>query len=141
MNFERLRPGDKRLVILVILLIAAGLSYTYVNYAAAFPQASLQLKDSRSEITELASGILRERATQLVRATTNNISVPANAEMILEGEVPPGERRLEGPFGDHFGHYCDAADFPVFRVRRITHRHNPIYPAAIVGKPLRPISR
>ena len=67
------------------------------------------------------AGILRERATQLVSATTNDISVPANAEIILEGEVPPGERRLEGPFGDHFGHYCDAADFPVFRVRRITH--------------------
>jgi len=81
------------------------------------------------------AGILRERATRLVKATTNNIAVPANAEMILEGEVPPGERRLEGPFGDHFGHYCDAADFPVFRVRRITHRHKPIYPAAIVGKP------
>ncbi|MDH3197671.1 MAG: UbiD family decarboxylase [Candidatus Krumholzibacteria bacterium] len=81
------------------------------------------------------AGILRARATRLVRARTVPIDVPAGAEMVLEGEVPPGERRREGPFGDHFGHYCDPADFPVFRLRTVTRRRSAIYPAAVVGKP------
>jgi 4-hydroxy-3-polyprenylbenzoate decarboxylase len=81
------------------------------------------------------AGILRERATAVTNARTMDIRVPASAEFVLEGEVPPHERRLEGPFGDHFGHYCDAADFPVFRVNTITRRHDAIYPAAVVGKP------
>jgi 3-polyprenyl-4-hydroxybenzoate decarboxylase len=49
--------------------------------------------------------------------------------------VPPRERRVEGPFGDHFGHYCDPADFPVFHVKTLTRRRRPVYPAAVVGKP------
>jgi 4-hydroxy-3-polyprenylbenzoate decarboxylase len=63
------------------------------------------------------------------------ILIPANAEFILEGVVLPNERKLEGPFGDHFGHYSNVAPFPVFHVKAITHRHNPIYPATIVGIP------
>jgi 4-hydroxy-3-polyprenylbenzoate decarboxylase len=71
----------------------------------------------------------------MTSAVTIDADVPAGAEFVLEGDVPPNERRLEGPFGDHFGHYCDPADFPVFKVRAMTHRHHAIYPAAIVGKP------
>jgi 4-hydroxy-3-polyprenylbenzoate decarboxylase len=81
------------------------------------------------------AGILSARRTRLVSARTLPIDVPADAEFVLEGVVPPYERRAEGPFGDHFGHYCDVADFPVFHVRAITHRRQPIYPAAVVGKP------
>jgi 4-hydroxy-3-polyprenylbenzoate decarboxylase len=81
------------------------------------------------------AGILRGRRTRLTRALTCDLTVPADAEFILEGEVPPYDRQLEGPFGDHLGHYSGAADFPVFRVRTITHRDDAIYPAAIVGKP------
>ncbi|HEU4365638.1 MAG TPA: UbiD family decarboxylase, partial [Candidatus Krumholzibacteria bacterium] len=81
------------------------------------------------------AGILRARATRLARARTIDLDVPADAEFILEGEVRPHERRVEGPFGDHFGHYCDPADFPVFRVKTLTRRRRPVYPAAVVGKP------
>jgi UbiD family decarboxylase len=81
------------------------------------------------------AGILRGRRTRLVRAMTCDALVPADAEFVLEGEVRPYERRMEGPFGDHFGHYSGAANFPVFRVHTITHRDDAIYPAAIVGKP------
>ncbi|HER35585.1 MAG TPA: UbiD family decarboxylase [Halothiobacillaceae bacterium] len=81
------------------------------------------------------SGILRGRRTRMANALTIDAEVPAGAEFVLEGEVPAHERHVEGPFGDHFGHYCDPADFPVFRVRTMTRRHGAIYPAAIVGKP------
>jgi len=81
------------------------------------------------------AGFLRRKGTQLVGGRSVSISVPANAEFILEGFVAPKERRSEGPFGDHFGHYSAAAEFPVFHVTAITRRKNPIYPAAVVGIP------
>ena len=81
------------------------------------------------------AGFLRGSATRLIRARTIPLAVPANAEIVLEGVVPPRERRLEGPFGDHFGHYSDASEFPVFHVRAVTRRANALYPATVVGKP------
>ncbi|MBI4219976.1 MAG: UbiD family decarboxylase [Chloroflexi bacterium] len=87
-------------------------------------------------IDEVAfSGILRGRRTRVARCKTLSLNVPANAEFVLEGVVPPGVRRPEGPFGDHFGHYSDASDFPVFEIGCITRRKNPVYPAAVVGRP------
>ena len=81
------------------------------------------------------AGFLRGKPTEFVNARSLNISVPANAEFIFEGIVKPNERRLEGPFGDHFGHYSNAADFPVFHIQTATRRKDPIYPATIVGIP------
>ena len=59
----------------------------------------------------------------------------ADAEFALIGEVPPRERRPEGPFGDHYGYYSLQHDYPVFQVRRMAHRRDAIYPATVVGKP------
>ncbi len=81
------------------------------------------------------AGFLRGKPTEFVSARSLNISVPANAEFIFEGIVKPKERRREGPFGDHFGHYSNAADFPVFHIHTATRRKDPIYPATIVGIP------
>jgi len=81
------------------------------------------------------AGFLRGQRTRFVRGKSISIDVPANAEFILEGIVPLKERRMEGPFGDHFGHYSHAAEFPVFHIKTITHRRNAIYPATVVGIP------
>ena len=81
------------------------------------------------------AGFLRGRRTEFVRGKSVSIQVPANAEFVLEGVVPLHERKWEGPFGDHFGHYSHAADFPVFRLTAVTHRKNPVYPATVVGIP------
>lgn len=81
------------------------------------------------------AGYVRGAATRLVRGRTVPLDVPANAELILEGVVPPTERRMEGPFGDHYGHYSEAELFPVFHVQRVTRRRRPIIPGAVVGKP------
>ncbi len=81
------------------------------------------------------AGVMRRKRTPMTRAKTIDVRVPSNAEFVLEGVLYPGERRLEGPFGDHFGHYSDANDFPVFHIRTITRKRNPVYPATVVGKP------
>ena len=87
-------------------------------------------------IDELAfAGFLRGAPTRLVRAKTNGMWVPADAEFVIEGLVAPGERHTEGPFGDHFGHYSHAAPFPVFHVKTVTHRVRPVFQASVVGKP------
>lgn len=81
------------------------------------------------------AGVMRGRRTPMSKARTVNVSVPANAEFVIEGVLRTGERRLEGPFGDHFGHYSEAHDFPVFHVKSITRKRNPVYPATVVGIP------
>ncbi len=59
----------------------------------------------------------------------------ASAEFALMGEVQPGVRRPEGPFGDHYGYYSLRHDYPVFQVNRMAHRADAIFPATVVGKP------
>jgi 4-hydroxy-3-polyprenylbenzoate decarboxylase len=81
------------------------------------------------------AGFLRGRSVPMVKGKTVNLPVPASAEIVLEGVVPARERRIEGPFGDHFGHYSEAAEFPVFHVRKVTRRRNAVYAATVVGKP------
>jgi 4-hydroxy-3-polyprenylbenzoate decarboxylase len=103
------------------------------------------------------AGLLRGGRTEVTSALGSNLSVPATAEIILEGHllpsddprairpaVPEGvnpppssgyEMALEGPYGDHTGYYNEQDWFPVFTVDRITMRRNPIYHSTYTGKP------
>ncbi|ROR30484.1 4-hydroxy-3-polyprenylbenzoate decarboxylase [Mobilisporobacter senegalensis] len=84
----------------------------------------------------MLAGWLRKSNVKMVKCITNDIYVPANAEIVLEGYVDPSEELvLEGPFGDHTGYYSLADYYPRFHVTCITHKKNAIYPATIVGKP------
>jgi 4-hydroxy-3-polyprenylbenzoate decarboxylase len=81
------------------------------------------------------AGLLRGEPQPLVKAKTQPLWVPANAEFILEGVIDLADRRTEGPFGDHFGHYSHAGLYPTFKLTGMTHRKDAIYPATVVGKP------
>jgi len=83
----------------------------------------------------ILSSIISGRKIPTVKGKSISIEVPKGAEFILEGIVCPGERRNEGPFGDHFGYYSNRSPFPVFHIKKITHRKNPVYPATVVGIP------
>lgn len=83
----------------------------------------------------LFSGILRGESVEVVKCVTNDLLVPAHAEIVLEGYCDLEETRWEGPFGDHTGYYSLADDFPVFHVEAVTMRRDAIYPATIVGRP------
>jgi 4-hydroxy-3-polyprenylbenzoate decarboxylase len=83
----------------------------------------------------LFAGFVRGEGVPLVDGKTVDVPVPAEAEIVLEGYVDPGERRLEGPFGDHTGFYSLDDDFPVFHVTAMTRRRKPVYLTTIVGKP------
>ncbi len=103
------------------------------------------------------AGLLRGARTEVARAIGSDLSVPATAEIVLEGHLLPDsdpraitptvpadmrpppdngyESALEGPYGDHTGYYNEQDWFPVFTVDRITMRRDPIYHSTYTGKP------
>ncbi len=83
----------------------------------------------------MLAGFLARRRIELVKCVTVDLEVPASAHIVLEGYVEPGERRREGPFGDHTGFYSLADDYPVFHIQCITHRKKPTYLTTVVGVP------
>jgi len=81
------------------------------------------------------SGLLRGRGLEVARCITNDLPIPAHAEIVLEGHINPGETAEEGPFGDHTGYYNGVEHFPVFHVDAITHRRDAIYHSTHTGRP------
>jgi 4-hydroxy-3-polyprenylbenzoate decarboxylase len=83
----------------------------------------------------LLGGFLARRRIEMVKCITSDLEVPASAHIVLEGYVDPGERRREGPFGDHTGFYSQPDDYPVFHLTCVTRRKRPTYLTTIVGIP------
>lgn len=81
------------------------------------------------------AGLLRDGKTEVIKSVSNDLQVPAHAEIILEGYIEPGETAPEGPYGDHTGYYNEVDEFPVFTVTHITHRKDPIYHTTYTGRP------
>lgn len=89
--------------------------------------------DSLSEYA--FAGLLRGSKTEVAKAQLSDLSVPASAEIVLEGFIYPDDIAPEGPFGDHTGYYNEVDSFPVFTVERITRRKNAIYHSTYTGRP------
>ncbi|WP_338852444.1 4-hydroxy-3-polyprenylbenzoate decarboxylase [Alteromonas macleodii] len=81
------------------------------------------------------AGLLRGDKTEVVTSISNDLQVPASAEIVLEGYIAQDETAPEGPYGDHTGYYNEVDDFPVFTVTHITHRKDPIYHSTYTGRP------
>lgn len=81
------------------------------------------------------AGLLRGRRSEVVKSLSNDLVVPAGAEIILEGYIDPEETALEGPFGDHTGYYNEVDRFPVFTVTHLTQRSDAIYHSTYTGRP------
>ncbi|MEM0139624.1 MAG: menaquinone biosynthesis decarboxylase [Ferroplasma sp.] len=79
-------------------------------------------------------GILAKKHIELIKGETVNIEYPRSSQIVLEGYIDPKETRIEGPFGDHTGYYSLEEEFPVFHVKKIVQKKNPIYATTIVGK-------
>ncbi len=75
-------------------------------------------------------GGLASRPIKMVRCVTSDLEVPAYAELVLEGEILPGVRETEGPFGESSGYYL-TFECPVGKITAVTHRKNPIYHALV----------
>jgi 4-hydroxy-3-polyprenylbenzoate decarboxylase len=83
----------------------------------------------------LLGGFLARRRIEMVKCVSVDLEVPASSHIVLEGYVEPGERRREGPFGDHTGFYSQPDGYPVFHLSCVTRRARPTYHTTIVGIP------
>ena len=83
----------------------------------------------------ILGGFLAKRRIELVKCVSVDLEVPASSHIVLEGYVEPGERRREGPFGDHTGFYSQPDDYPVFHLTCVTQRRKPTYLTTVVGVP------
>lgn len=83
------------------------------------------------------AGALRQEPVELVKCITNDIEVPANSEIVIEGEILPHDTVEEGPFGEYTG-YRTGPRMPrsVYKVTCITHRKNPILTMSNMGMPV-----
>lgn len=82
------------------------------------------------------AGLLRGSRTELTNCLTNDLQVPAYAEIVLEGVIMPNDTASEGPYGDHTGYYNETEKFPVMTIKKITMRENAIYHSTYTGKPI-----
>lgn len=80
-------------------------------------------------------GFIRRENPKLVKCISNDLEVPADADIVIEGWCDPSEMEIEGMFGDHTGYYTLKKPFPVMHVDTITTKKNPLYYATVVGKP------
>ncbi len=123
-HFEAYRKEGKRMPVTVTL--GGDPVYTY--------SATAPLPEDVNEY--LLAGFLRRKRVTLVKCLTNDLWVPADSDIVIEGYVDPSEEPvIEGPFGDHTGFYSLSDLYPVFHVTCITHRRDAVYPATIVGVP------
>ena len=83
----------------------------------------------------LFAGFLRRDRVEMVDCVSVPLQVPADAQVVLEGWLEPGERRPEGPFGDHTGFYTPVEPFPALRVDVMTMRKKPVFQSIVVGRP------
>ncbi|MDQ7050138.1 MAG: 4-hydroxy-3-polyprenylbenzoate decarboxylase [Enterobacterales bacterium] len=81
------------------------------------------------------AGLLRGEKTKVADCLSNDLQIPASAEIVLEGFIYPDDLAEEGPYGDHTGYYNEVEKFPVFTIEKITHRQDPIYHSTYTGRP------
>jgi 4-hydroxy-3-polyprenylbenzoate decarboxylase len=100
----------------------------HVTYAASAPLPA--------EIDEyLFAGFLARQRVELVDCVSVPLQVPANAQVVLEGWLEPGQRLPEGPFGDHTGFYTPVEPFPALTVDVMTMAKDPLFQTVVVGRP------
>ncbi|KXO13924.1 3-polyprenyl-4-hydroxybenzoate carboxy-lyase [Moritella sp. JT01] len=121
-EFQELNPGENYPV-----SVALGAD------PATILGAVTPVPDTLSEYA--FAGLLRGSRTEVVKSISNDLEVPASAEIILEGYIKPGEMAEEGPYGDHTGYYNETDSFPVFTVTHITMRKDAIYHSTYTGRP------
>jgi 4-hydroxy-3-polyprenylbenzoate decarboxylase len=123
-HFEAWKKTGKKMPVSVAL--GGDPVYTY--------SATAPLPENIDEY--VLAGFLRKKRVKLVKCITNDLYVPEDADIIIEGYVDPAEDQVwEGPFGDHTGFYSLADWYPKFHVTCITHSKNAVFPATIVGIP------
>jgi 4-hydroxy-3-polyprenylbenzoate decarboxylase len=125
LHYEKYRKVNKPMPVAIVIGMDPVLPLTFLTPLPA-----------QMDEYDFAGG-LRGEAIDLVRCETIDLEVPASAEIVIEGEIPPGERRVEGPFGEWMGHYGGkSGPRPVIHVHCVTLRNDPIFRGTLEGMPV-----
>lgn len=116
--FERARARQQHLPIVVCIGTDIALHYTAATMGSQMPEGADELA---------VAGGLAGRPMPVVKAVTQDLLVPAETEIVLEGRMLWNETVREGPFGEFIGFMSPADDAPVVEITAVTHRRNPIY--------------
>ena len=108
---------------------------TVIGHHPAYYIASTWTTSYETDEVDIAGALLQEPAN-MVRCETIDVMVPADAEIVIEGEVPPNYMEDEGPFCEHAGMTHGTLQQPIINVKCITMRKNPIYYALQGGRPI-----
>jgi 4-hydroxy-3-polyprenylbenzoate decarboxylase len=124
-HYEKYKKMDRSMPVAIVIGMDPVLPLAFLTPIPA----------ERSEYD--CAGGLGGQAIDLTTCETIDLEVPASAEIVIEGEVPPRERKMEGPFGEWMGHYGGKpGPRPVIHVQCVTHRDQPIFRGALEGKPI-----
>ena len=118
--WERAKKNGQPLPIVVCIGADLALHYTAATMGSQMPEHADELA---------VAGGLCGRPLPVVKAVTQDLLVPAETEIVLEGVMTIDETVLEGPFGEFVGYLAPADQAPVFEVTAVTHRSKPIYHA------------
>ncbi len=95
--------------------------------SAIFP-----LPEGLPEVT--FAGMLGGRRFRYARNTEGSV-ISSDADFVITGVIRKGEKKPEGPFGDHLGYYSLQHDFPVMDVEHVYHRKDALWHFSAVGRP------
>jgi 2,5-furandicarboxylate decarboxylase 1 len=118
--FERAQREGRDLPVVVCIGSDLALHYTAATMGSQMPESADELA---------VAGGLCGRPLPVAKAITQDLLVPAESEIVLEGVLKHDETVVEGPFGEFVGYLAPADPGPVFEVTAVTHRTKPIYHA------------
>ncbi len=116
--FERAKRMGVALPIVVCIGADLALQYTAATMGSQMPEHADELA---------AAGGFCGRPLAVAKAVTQDLLVPADTEIVLEGRILPDETITEGPFGEFVGYLSPAGEAPIFEVTAVTHRDRPLY--------------
>jgi len=118
--YERAQKKGQHLPVVVCIGSDLALHYTAATMGSQMPESADELA---------VAGGLCGRPLPVVKAITQDLLVPAESEIVLEGVLKCDEEVMEGPFGEFVGYLAPADPGPVLEVTALTHRTKPIYHA------------
>jgi 2,5-furandicarboxylate decarboxylase 1 len=118
--WERAQRASEDLPIVVCLGADLALHYTAATMGSQMPENADELA---------VAGGLAGRPIRVAKAVSQDLIVPADAEIIIEGKISTTEEVHEGPFGEFVGFLSNDGPAPVLNISAVTHRDQPIYHA------------
>jgi len=118
--FERAQKRGQDLPVVVCIGSDLALHYTAATMGSQMPESADELA---------VAGGLCGRPLPVVKAVSQDLLVPAESEIVLEGVLKHDQEIVEGPFGEFVGYLAPADPAPVLEVTAVTHRAKPIYHA------------